>query len=74
MNMIVSSVTAPPPPRSMNDMALSQVMMRDILLKTIFRQSLSTLTEIARAVCLPNSVTQELIDLQTPSHRELLLN
>ena len=63
MNMMVPSVTAPPPPRSMNEMALSPVMMRDILLKTIFRKSLSTLTEIARAVCLPNSVTQELIDM-----------
>jgi len=37
--------------------------MRDILLKTMFRQNLEMVTEIAASVCLPVPVTQELIDL-----------
>jgi hypothetical protein len=44
-------------------MQLPLVMMRDILLKTIFRKNASTVTEVAEAICLPGSVTQELIDI-----------
>jgi len=44
-------------------MQLPLVMMRDILLKTIFRKNVDTVTEVAEAVCLPGSVTQELIDI-----------
>ena len=44
-------------------MQLSLVMMRDILLKTIFRKNVDTVSEIAAAVCLPSSVTQELVDI-----------
>ena len=63
MNMESGNVMAPPPPKSLEGMQLSIVMMRDILLKTMFRQNLDMATEIARAVCLPVNVTQELIDL-----------
>ncbi|WP_050929845.1 ATPase [Aestuariivita boseongensis] len=63
MNMQPQSVMAPPLPRYLEDMQLPVVMMRDILLKTIFRKSVSTVSEIARAICLPASVTQELIDM-----------
>ncbi|MGR3290495.1 MAG: ATPase [Paracoccaceae bacterium] len=38
-------------------------MMRDILLKTIFRQNLDQVTELSRVMCLPVNVTQELVDL-----------
>ena len=38
-------------------------MMRDIMLKTMFRKNVDTATEVARAICLPLQVTQELIDL-----------
>lgn len=62
MNMQVN-IMAPVPPRSVEAMALPTVMMRDILLKTIFRMNVSATTEIARAVCLPVPVAQELIDL-----------
>jgi hypothetical protein len=44
-------------------MRLPTVMMRDILLKTIFRKNVSTVSEIAEALCLPNPVTQELVDM-----------
>jgi hypothetical protein len=63
MNMQVSGVMAPPAPKTMDGMQIHPVMMRDILLKTMFRMNVTMVTEIARALCLPNNVTQELIDL-----------
>ncbi len=63
MNMAAGNVTAPPAPKRLEDMALSPVMMRDILLKTMFRSNLDTVSEIARGICLPLPVTQELVDL-----------
>jgi hypothetical protein len=63
MNMQSSPVLAPPAPRSLDQMRLPMVMMRDILLKTMFRQNVEIVTEIARSICLPVSVTQELVDL-----------
>ena len=39
------------------------VMMRDILLKTMFRMNLDLVTVISRQICLPVNVTQELVDL-----------
>ena len=62
MNMQPSAVMAPPPPKRMEDMQLQPVMMRDIILKTIFRKNISTAMEIATAVCLPVPITQEMID------------
>ncbi|WP_243730680.1 ATPase [Rubellimicrobium sp. CFH 75288] len=44
-------------------MGLHPVMMRDILLKTMFRTNVTHVSEIARALCLPIGVTQELVDL-----------
>ncbi len=63
MNMQTTSVMAPPAPKSLEEMQLPLVMMRDILLKTIFRKNVDTVSEVAEAVCLPGSVTQELIDI-----------
>ncbi|WP_439120770.1 ATPase [Marivita sp.] len=63
MNMQTSAVMAPPPPKRMEDMQLQPVMMRDILLKTMFRKNVSTVTAIAQSVCLPVPITQELVDL-----------
>lgn len=63
MNMAVGNVTAPPAPKRLEEMALPIVMMRDILLKTMFRSNLDVVTEIARGICLPLPVAQELVDL-----------
>ncbi|MBK1636944.1 ATPase [Rhodovulum adriaticum] len=63
MNMETNTVLAPPAPRSLQEMRLPIVMMRDILLKTIFRKNLDVVSEIARAICLPIPVTQELVDM-----------
>ena len=53
---------APPPLRKLSDTGLTPVMMRDILLKTVFRKNVEKTSEIAKAVCLPIPLTQELID------------
>jgi len=63
MNMQTSAVMAPPAPKGLVEMKLPLVMMRDILLKTIFRKNTSTVSETAEAICLPGSVTQELVDI-----------
>ena len=63
MNMQTNGVMAPPAPRSLDGMKLSITMMRDILLKTMFRSNLNVVSDIAAAVCLPIPVTQELVDI-----------
>ncbi|KZY04646.1 MULTISPECIES: ATPase [unclassified Sulfitobacter] len=63
MNVQSTSVMAPPPPRSIEEMRIPLVMMRDILLKTIFRKNVNLVSELAKAVCLPIQVTQELVDM-----------
>lgn len=59
----VSNVSAPPAPRRLEEMRLPTVMMRDILLKSIFRKNVEQVTDIARTICLPTPVTQELVDI-----------
>lgn len=64
MNMQeVTTVPAPSAPRSIEAMQMPLTMLRDILIKTLFRKNVSFLSDIARAVCLPIPVTQELIDV-----------
>jgi predicted ATPase with chaperone activity len=58
-----AGVEPPPAPKTVAGMQLHPVMMRDILLKTMFRMNATLVSEIARAVCLPIPVTQELVDL-----------
>ncbi|NEK23276.1 ATPase [Sulfitobacter sp. JBTF-M27] len=63
MNMQTTTVMAPPPPKRLEDMKLPIVMMRDIVLKTMFRKNTDMVSELAKAICLPVPVTQELIDM-----------
>ena len=63
MNMQATSVLAPPPPKRLEEMRLPIVMMRDIILKTIFRKNVDLVSDLAAAVCLPIPVTQELVDM-----------
>ncbi|SPF80956.1 hypothetical protein PRI8871_02770 [Pseudoprimorskyibacter insulae] len=53
----------PPPPRTLQDVGLPMVMMRDILLKTVFRRNITRVSRLAAAVCLPVPVVQELVDM-----------
>jgi len=57
-----TGVQAPPPCRSMDDTGLSPVMMRDILLKTMFRMSLEQVSRLEKVLAIPARVVQELID------------
>ncbi|GAA6187737.1 ATPase [Litorivita sp. NS0012-18] len=66
MNMQVTPPTGvqpPPPPKTLGEMQLPAVMMRDILLKTLFRKNINYASDLAAAICLPLQVTQELIDM-----------
>ncbi|MFC3614064.1 ATPase [Lutimaribacter marinistellae] len=63
MNMETTAVMAPPAPRGLAEMRLPIVMMRDILLKTIFRKNIELVSELSEAICLPIPVTQELVDM-----------
>lgn len=63
MNMQVKmGVQAPPQPKSLAETGLTSVMMRDILLKTMFRMNLDLVSDLSRAVALPVALTQELVD------------
>lgn len=59
----VSGVQPPPSPRSMADTGLSVVMMRDILLKSMFRTNQDQVSALSKIICLPVPLTQELVDL-----------
>jgi len=64
MNMQVPLGVLPPPqPKSLAETGLSLVMMRDILLKTMFRTNLDLVSAISRSIALPVQLTQELVDL-----------
>jgi hypothetical protein len=67
MNMEVTppaaGVQSPPQPRTLADTGLSLVMMRDILLKTMFRMNIDLVSDISRIICLPVPLTQELVDM-----------
>jgi hypothetical protein len=57
-----TGVQPPPQPRQLAETGLSPVMMRDILLKTIFRMNKELVSDIAKIICLPVPLTQELVD------------
>ncbi|GIT89915.1 ATPase [Jannaschia pagri] len=66
MNMQIDpammAVPAPALPKTLDDTGLNPVMLRDILLKTVFRKSIETTREIAKTVRLTTGLTQQLID------------
>ncbi|WP_298843107.1 ATPase [uncultured Roseobacter sp.] len=63
MNMQTANVMSPPPPRTLDEMRLPTVMMRDIVLKTMFRKNIDMVSDLSKAICLPIPVTQELVDM-----------
>ncbi|WP_168775490.1 ATPase [Stagnihabitans tardus] len=67
MNMQVappaSGVTPPAQPKTLDEVGISIVMMRDLLLKTMFRMNLDQVSALARVICLPGTLVQELIDM-----------
>ncbi|MDG1532382.1 MAG: ATPase [Paracoccaceae bacterium] len=63
MNMHSKSVFAPDQPKTLADTGLTMVMMRDILLKTMFRQNLDKVTELSKVLAMQVPMVQELVDL-----------
>ena len=63
MNVHAPNVSAPPLPRSLDELGLSMVTMRDILLKSMFRMNLDQVTQIARVCAVPVPLAQDLVDL-----------
>jgi hypothetical protein len=64
MNMhMTPNVIAPPQPKTLAETGLGSVMLRDILLKTMFRMNLELVSDIARMIALSVPLTQELIDM-----------
>ena len=55
-------VTPPPQPKSLAETGLSSVLLRDLLLKTMFRMNLEYVTDISRIIALPLTLVQELVD------------
>jgi hypothetical protein len=58
----LSGIATPPQPRTAAETGLSPMMLRDVLLKTIYRAPVTTCEEIAAAVRLMPGLTQTLID------------
>lgn len=63
MNIENQTVMAPPAPKGLQGMQLPLSMMRDILIKTMFRMNIDQVRELSTIVCLPIPVVQELIDM-----------
>jgi hypothetical protein len=55
-------VIPPKAPLHVDETGLGIVLMRDILMKTVFRRSLTRLTEMADALCVAPPIVQELIE------------
>jgi hypothetical protein len=53
LNIQVSNVLAPTPPKNMAETGLGQVMMRDIFLKTMFRMNLDLISDLSRIIAMP---------------------
>ncbi len=57
------AIVPPPAPRTIADTGLPLVMLKDLVLKTIFRMSVEQVSDIARLVSLPLSIAQDLVDI-----------
>ncbi len=54
---LTPSVMAPYAPRTLAETGISMVMMRDILLKTMFRMNIDLVSQLSLVICLPVSGT-----------------
>jgi hypothetical protein len=62
MSLADTPSLAPPSPKSLEEVGLPAVMMREIALKTLFRGNISLVSDLARALCLPVTLAQDLVD------------
>ncbi|MGR3723221.1 MAG: ATPase, partial [Abyssibius alkaniclasticus] len=62
MNIPAKAVGAPEAPRTTAQLGISPTLQREILIKTMFRRSLDSVTEIAAALSVTVPIAQDLID------------
>jgi hypothetical protein len=60
---VVTGVLPPASPRTLAETGINTVILRDLLLKTMFRTNLDLVSAVAKAICLSVPLTQELVDL-----------
>ena len=60
----VTGVQPPPQPRTLAETGLPLVMLRDIVLKTMFRMNLDLVSDLSRVICLPVPLTHEALMLR----------
>jgi len=58
-----TTVPAPAAPLTLSETGLEAVLCRDIFLKTVFRQNLSTISSIAQKLCILPPVAQEIVEM-----------
>ncbi|MEM9229983.1 MAG: ATPase [Pseudomonadota bacterium] len=58
-----AQTNAPVTPVRLEDLGLEVVLMRDILIKTMFRRNLTSRLEVSDALCVTPPIAQELIDM-----------
>lgn len=58
-----AGVQSPPSPRTLADTGINIVMLRDLLLKTVFRTNLDLVSALSRVMALQVPLVQELVDL-----------
>ncbi|MDP5327488.1 MAG: ATP-binding protein [Paracoccaceae bacterium] len=63
MNSPLPHITAPRTPQTLQETGLSQILMCDIVLKTMFRMGIEHVTSLAKTICLPQTLTQELVEI-----------
>jgi hypothetical protein len=65
MNIQAEPIGVLPPaaPKNLAEVGINLVTMRDILLKTMFRMNIDLVSLLARVICLPIPLVQELVDL-----------
>ncbi|MEX0969012.1 MAG: ATPase [Paracoccaceae bacterium] len=62
MNIPAKAIGAPEAPRTTAQLGISPTLQREILVKTMFRRSLDSVTEIAAALSVTVPIAQDLID------------
>ena len=58
-----TELRAPATPMQLCDLGLSSVLLRDLLLKTMFRRNLETVSQMSEALCISVALVTELVDM-----------
>ncbi len=64
---VASGVQSPPNPRTLAETGINIIMLRDLLLKTMFRTNLDLVSALSKSICLQVPLIQELLTSPAPS-------